>query len=91
MRIFCNAKALQDKYVYFDFFEQSDLYDRYKKERISVLRSEIFKTTKLGFRTAQTISHHQAKQSRCVRKLIHVMYIKQVKFQLLQSFYVRLC
>lgn len=91
MGIFCNAKALKDKYVYFDLFERSDVYDRYNKERISILRSDIFKTTKLGFRSAQTISLHQAKQSRSVRKLIHVMYIKQVKFQLLQSFYVRLC
>lgn len=74
-----------------DLFEGSDVCDRYKKARISVLRSEAFKTTKLRFRHAQTVSLHQAKQSRAARKLIHVMYIKQVKFQLLQSFYVRLC
>lgn len=86
MGIFCNAKALNDKYVYFDLFEQGDVY-----ERKNFLTSEVFKTTKFGFRNAQTISIHRAEQSRSVRKLIHVMYTKQVKFQLLQSFYVRLC
>lgn len=62
--------------------------DTKKKE---LLTSEVFKKAKFGFRNVQTISLHQAKQSRSVRELINVKYIKQVKFQLLQSFYVRLC
>lgn len=59
-------------------------------KKSELLTTEVFKKAKFGFRNAQTIPLHQAKQSRSVRKLIHVMYIKQVKFQLLQSFYVRL-
>lgn len=62
--------------------------DRKKKE---LLTSEVLKKAKFEFRNAQTISLHQAKQNRSVRELLHVMDIKQVKFQPLQSFYVRLC
>lgn len=88
--IFCIANTLKDKDVHSDLFEPSDLNDRYKKKK-ELLTSEVFKKAKFGFRNAQTTSFHQAKHSRSVRELIHVMCIKQVKFQLLQSFYVRLC
>lgn len=89
--IFCNANTLKDKDVHSDLFEPSDwlisMTDTKKKE---LLTSEVFKKAKFGFRNAQTISLHQTKH-KSVREVIHVTYIKQVKFQLLQSFYVRLC